>query len=204
MIEGGVFMWVILFIWLVALGICFYKFVTLRRYDVDAVKLFDKVKGLILQNNVQDAISLCSNSDAVLAKVLRAGLKRANEDRTLIEDAISIAILEHTPKITYQMSYISVATNLSTLFGLLGTIQGLIISFAGVATADPGQKAKVLAIGIATAMNTTALGLFCAITLMVIFAGLQGKTNRMNDKIDEVSAKLVDLLSVKQKKVDNA
>jgi hypothetical protein len=43
--------------------------------------------------------------------------------------------------------------------GLLGTVAGLIHSFAGVAGVDPSLKATLLAKGISEAMSCTAFGL---------------------------------------------
>ncbi len=193
-------MWVILLVWLTGLGICFFKFISLKSNDINGEKLFDKIKGLVLQNNVEEAINTCSGSKAILPKVLRAGLKRANEDRVLVEDAVSTSLMEHTPKLTYHLNYISLIANISTLIGLLGTIQGLIMSFAAVGDAEVTNKAQALANGIAKAMNTTAFGLISAITIMVLHTILTSKAIKMSDKIDEVSGKLVDLLSVKKRK----
>ncbi|MDP7321999.1 MAG: MotA/TolQ/ExbB proton channel family protein [Bacteriovoracaceae bacterium] len=198
--DGGYFMWVILLVWLTGLGICFFKFISLKSNDINGEKLFDKIKGLVLQNNVEEAINTCSGSKAILPKVLRAGLKRANEDRVLVEDAVSTSLMEHTPKLTYHLNYISLIANISTLIGLLGTIQGLIMSFAAVGDAEVTNKAQALANGIAKAMNTTAFGLISAITIMVLHTILTSKAIKMSDKIDEVSGKLVDLLSVKKRK----
>jgi biopolymer transport protein ExbB len=204
MVNGGVFMWVILVIWITGLGISLYKVLMLKIYDINGTKFFGKVKGLVLNNNVEEALSVCSNSRALLPKILRSGLKRANEDRLLIEDAMTTSMLENTPKIGYHLSYISLIANVSTLIGLLGTIQGLIMSFAGVANADPGMKAQILSLGIARAMNTTAFGLISAITIMVFHTYLSNKAQKLNDSIDVASAKLVDLLSIKSRKESNA
>lgn len=198
--DGGVFMWVILLVWLTGLGLSFFKFVSLKANDINGEKLFDKVKGAVLQNNVEEAINLCAGSKAILPSVLRAGLKRANEDRVLVDDAIATSLMEHTPKLTYHLNYISLVANTSTLIGLLGTIQGLIASFAAVGNSDVANKAQALANGISKAMNTTAFGLISAITIMVLHTVLTSKAVRMNDKIEELSGKLIDLLSVKRKK----
>lgn len=200
--DGGIFMWIILITWLTGLGLSIAKFIMLKRNDISNNKLFDKIKGSVLQNNVEEAISVCSGSGAVLPQILRSGLKRANEERQLVEDALSASIMEHTPKITYQLSYISLIANISTLLGLLGTIQGLILSFAAVGSAEAGNKAAALAEGIAKAMNTTAFGLISAITIMVFHTFLTNKAVKINDKIDETAAKLLDLLSVKKKKAE--
>lgn len=198
--DGGIFMFAIFFVWVTGVGLAIYKFFMLKLYSVNSYKLFNKVKGFVLENKVESAINYCSNSVSILPKIVRAGLKRANQDREAIEDAVSCSILEQTPKISYSLSYIALCANVSTLLGLLGTIQGLIVSFAGVAGTDPGEKAKILAEGIAKAMNTTAFGLISAISIMVLHAILAGKSQKMNDVIDEISAKVVDLLSIKKRK----
>lgn len=172
----------------------------LKKNDINAEKLFDKVKTEVLKNNVEEAINFCAGSKAVLPSVLRAGLKRANEDRVLVDDAITTSLMEHTPKLTYHLNYISLVANTSTLIGLLGTIQGLIMSFAAVGNSDVSNKAAALANGIAKAMNTTAFGLISAISIMVLHTVLTSKAIRMNDKVEEISGKLIDLLSVKKKK----
>ncbi|MGH1469515.1 MAG: MotA/TolQ/ExbB proton channel family protein, partial [Bdellovibrionales bacterium] len=121
-------------------------------------------------------------------------------DRVLVEDAVATSLMEHTPKLTYHLNYISLIANISTLIGLLGTIQGLIMSFAAVGDSDVTNKAQALANGIAKAMNTTAFGLISAITIMVFHTILTSKAIKMNDKVDEAAGKLIDLLSVKKNK----
>ncbi len=198
MTDGGPFMWVILLVFLTGLGLCLFKFFQLKRQDVNGAKIFDHIKKLVLENNVEEALNICAGSKAVLPRILRSGLKRANEDRQMIEDAVATSIMEQTPKLNYHLNYISLVANSSTLIGLLGTIQGLIISFAAVGEAS-GNKAQALADGIAKAMNTTAFGLISAIIIMALHTFLSGKATKINDRVDEFSAKLIDLLSVKKK-----
>ena len=198
--DGGAFMWVILIVWLTGLGISAYKFLSLQSNNINADKLFEVIRGNVLQNNVEEAINKCAGSKAILSHVMRAGLKRANEDRELVEDAVATSLMQHTPKLNYQLNYISLIANISTLIGLLGTIQGLIMSFAAVGDAEVGNKAQALANGIAKAMNTTAFGLVSAISIMVLHTILTSKSTKMHDKIEETAGKLIDLLSVKKKK----
>ena len=106
--------------------------------------------------------------------------------------------MEVVPKVELRLGYLQLVANVSTLFGLLGTIQGLIASFSAVAAADPAQKAELLAKGIATAMNTTAMGLFAAITVMILHAWLNAKSEKIINEVDEYSVKLLDLLGTKE------
>ncbi len=197
--SGGVFMYVILAVWAFAIAIAFERFKKLSyTYDVDGPSFMNELQRYILSNDIQGAIRVCSGSVAALPKVLKSGLKRANQNPEQVQNAIDATALEMIPKIEIRLNYLQLASNLSTLFGLLGTIQGLIQSFAAVAAADPAQKAEVLAKGIAVAMNTTALGLFSAITIMMIHAFLASKAEKIVSEIDEFSVKLIDLLGTKK------
>lgn len=67
-----------------------------------------------------------------------------------------------------------------------------------MAQAEASQKAQLLAEGIAVAMNTTALGLISAISLMVVHSYLMAKGEKMIQEIEENSVKLLDLLGTKK------
>lgn len=196
---GGVFMFVILGVWGVGIAIALERFKKLsRNYDVDGPSFMNEIQRYVLSNDIQGAIRVCSGSIAALPKVLKSGLKRANQGTEQIQNALDATALEVVPKVELRLNYLQLVANISTLFGLLGTIQGLIQTFAAVADVDPAQKAELLAAGISKAMNTTALGLFSAITIMVIHAILSSKAEKIVNEIDEFSVKLLDLLGTKE------
>lgn len=198
--SGGVFMFVILGVWGLGLAIAIERFSKLRgSLDVDGPSFMNEIQRYILSNDIQGAIRVCSGSIAALPKVLKSGLKRANQGTEQIQNALDATALEVVPKVELRLSYLQLIANISTLFGLLGTIQGLIQSFSAVAAADPTQKAELLALGISKAMNTTALGLMAAITIMVLHAFLSAKAEKITNEIDEFSVKLLDLLGTKEK-----
>ncbi len=198
MIQGGVFMWVILAIWAVGLAIAFERWNRYRTYNVDGASLFATIRKFVVGNEISAAIQACAESNALLSLVMKNGLKRANQTKEQVQDALEATILEVVPKIEQRLPTIALMANVSTLFGLLGTIQGLIQSFGAVANAQAAEKAKLLAMGISVAMNTTALGLLSAISLMMIHAYLMSKGERMIKEIEENSVKLVDLLGTKK------
>ena len=73
----------------------------------------------------------------------------------------------------------------------------MIVAFGAIAKADPSQKAEILSKGIATAMNTTALGLFSAITILMLHSYLSSRSGKIINEIDEFSVKLLDLIGTK-------
>ena len=198
--SGGAFMWVILFIWAVGVAIAVERFMKYRyQYDVDGPSFMNELQRYILSNDIQGAIRACSSSLAMLPKVLKSGLKRSKQDIGQIQNAIDATALEVIPKVELNLNYLQLIANISTLFGLLGTIQGLIQSFAAVASADPAQKGELLALGISKAMNTTFLGLLAAISIMMLHAFLASKAEKITSEIDEFSVKLMDLLGFNNK-----
>jgi len=196
--DGGIFMWVIAIVWCLGVAIAAERLKKYFKFDIDGASLMGSIKKHVIGNQVQDAIQHCSESPALLAFVMKNGLKRANQSKEQIQDALEASILEVVPQIEKRLAYLALCANLSTLLGLLGTIQGLIASFAAVAQAEASQKAQLLAEGIAVAMNTTALGLISAISLMVIHSFLTTRGEKMIGEIEENSVKLLDLIGTKK------
>ena len=198
---GGIFMWVILAIWGIGIAISIERFIRLTfRFDVDGASFMNELQRYVLSNDIQGAIRVCSGSIAALPKVLKSGLKRSGQDSEQIQNAIDATALEIIPRIELRLNYLQLIANISTLFGLLGTIQGLIQSFSAVAAADPAQKAELLATGISMAMNTTFMGLLAAISIMMLHTFLSSKSEKIINEIDEFSVKLMDLLGTKSLK----
>ena len=87
--------------------------------------------------------------------------------------------------------------NIATLFGLLGTIMGLIKAFGAVANVDAATKSVMLADGISTSMNATASGLAVAIPAMIAFSVLQAKANRLTEDVEGSAMVALDLLGAR-------
>jgi biopolymer transport protein ExbB len=85
-------------------------------------------------------------------------------------------------------------SNIVTLFGLLGTIMGLIQAFAAVATASPAEKAALLAASISEAMNCTAFGLLSAIPLLLLHAHLTTTTGKIVNGLEMALVKAVNAI----------
>ncbi len=157
---------------------------------IDTAAFVNRILELVQKGSVKQAVELCSMSKAALPQITRAGLEEIGKNPTEIQNALELAAMSEIPKIEKRTQYLSMAANVATLLGLLGTIFGLIDSFDAVAVADASQKAQLLSQGIAKAMNTTAFGLIAAIPSLVAFAYIQEKTNALVDNINENVARI--------------
>jgi biopolymer transport protein ExbB len=164
-------------------------------YGVKSDQFLTQIKNFIMNDKVEDAIASCnSQGQALLPRLTKAILERADRDDDSIKTAHEIASMEIIPLITKRLGYLAMVANVATLVGLLGTIHGLIQSFQAVSFADPAQKQTLLAQGISISMNTTAMGLFVAIPVMIIYSVLQARQNKLIEEVVGQSAKIVDCL----------
>lgn len=167
-------------------------------YNMDSKAFVAKIDGYIKSDNIEDAVAhAAAHEKTPLGHVAKAILSRADKDDDAIQQALDISLSESIPKVGKRMGYLTMVSNVATLIGLLGTIQGLIMSFEAVSFADPAQKQTLLASGISTSMNTTAFGLGVAIPIMVVYAFLHARQNHIMEDLMENSAKLVDSLSAR-------
>jgi biopolymer transport protein ExbB/TolQ len=199
--DGGIWMVPILICAIFAFAIAFERlFYVMFRANINANAFMAQVQKLIMANNIDRAIKLCNaEPHAALPKVIKAGLTRANRTEKEIESAVDEAVLEVGPKVNKRTSYLSMLANVSTLFGLLGTIVGLIDAFKAVATAPPEMKQTMLSAGIAVAMYTTAGGLMVAIPVLVIHSIVLNRSNKILDDVDHYGLKVVNLLAARRR-----
>lgn len=99
-------------------------------------------------------------------------------------------LLEENSRVEKRIGFLAMFANVATLMGLLGTIAGLIHSFAGISNANPAEKATILSQGISVAMNTTAYGLIVAVPALVMYAVLQNRAGKLTDDLNKAALNL--------------
>ena len=192
--EGGWGMYPILILFFMTAFITIERFMYISKSKVDTEKLLSLLKSQIVAGNIQGAISTCQSSPSPVTRIIAAGLRRAGGSDHDVQQAMDEEALRELPKIEKRTGYLSMLGNLATLAGLLGTITGLIKSFAGVAGVDPSMKATMLSKGISEAMNCTAFGLGTGILGLATYAWLNGMTQGILDGINQATVETLNLV----------
>lgn len=195
--DSGVVGWVIMMVGIGSVALIIERVSVLYfKYGMNVEEFMTKIQTLVLARKSDEALVLCAQMPTKpLAQAFKTILEKADRDDDAIFQAHDIAMAETMPKITKRIHYLSMLSNVATLLGLLGTIHGLILSFAAVAQADPAQKQALLANGIAVSMYTTALGLAVAIPAMVFYSFLVSRMNQLSEQMTEKCGKLTELLT---------
>ena len=204
--QGGWPMWIILLWSVFVIAIVIERALYLFGSSISKDVFLSTMQKCILAGDIQKAVKMCSAANAPLARIVQAGLIKVNRPDEEVQAALDEAALREMPRLAQRTPYLGLLSNLAMLTGLFGTVLGLIKSFGAVSKpgVDQAQKATILAEGISEAMNCTAFGLLVAITGLLGFAVLNGKTQGLEDDINEATVQVMNLIVNNRQKVNLA
>jgi len=193
--EGGIFMWFILAFGLMTAGLVIERGIALYSRVAEIPADFrNQLMKLIAQQNFSAASMLATNTAprSGIGRIISAGLNvrtnagGAEELQARMDEKLSSEI----SSIDRRVGFLAMFGNVATLLGLLGTISGMIHSFAAVASASPADRATMLSKGISEAMNCTAFGLLVAIPALIAYAVYQNRTDRLVSGLTETTTEV--------------
>jgi len=191
LIDGGIFMWVILLASISGLAVIIEKMYTFLSKEK---KLSENEKNQLYKalrtGNREEILKLCKDKTDSISKSVTKIVSNMdinfdeldNSHRQVIEGIISESILEQTTELEKGMSLLGTVVNAAPQLGLLGTVTGMIAAFSAL-TRNGTSTAKIVAGGISEALYTTAFGLIVAIPALVFY-------NYFNRRIDVIVAEM--------------
>lgn len=173
----------------------------MTRYRVNSKEFFAQVKKLVTAGNIDRAIKLCEASDFPILQLVKAGLTMANKSPDEIDASLSEKLSELKPQAEKRVGALWSLANIATLIGLLGTVSGLIATFAAIAAPGLSQsdKQRMLSNGIAEAMYNTALGLGIAVFCMITHIILHTRAKAIQHDLEATMERTFNLLTIQQR-----
>jgi biopolymer transport protein ExbB len=142
----------------------------------NANKILQGATEALTSGEIEAAVGFCQKNKNMLTYVYLKILERfeflAREKRSITEMRSELGLAAEENSRTYLEEYISIIYTVSTvspLLGLLGTIIGMIKSFAAITASGVGDPTVVSA-GISMALITTATGLIIAIPSVLAYS----------------------------------
>ena len=191
LVDGGIFMWVILLASISGLAVIIEKMYTFLSKEK---KLSENEKNQLYKalrtGNREEILKLCKDKTDSVSKSMTKIVSNMDinfdeldtSHRQVIEGIISESILEQTTELEKGMSLLGTVVNAAPQLGLLGTVTGMIAAFSAL-TRNGTSTAKIVAGGISEALYTTAFGLIVAIPALVFY-------NYFNRRIDVIVAEM--------------
>lgn len=203
-INGGPLMIPILICSIAALAVLMDRGMAFYRHSkIDNRSLRANVLKLLEENRVQDALNLCASTPGPLSAVMLVGLQSFVKKGKLSITAESLGNLVGKAMDDYtshalqavesRFNVLSTVGNAAPLFGMTGTVTGMIKSFGALAGAG-ALNAGIVGAGIAEALITTAAGLLVALMAVIPYNLFMAKTEKLNLEIDQAVAEMVDFI----------
>jgi biopolymer transport protein ExbB len=162
-----------------------------RRENILPAQLIEGFEAQLNAKKYQEAYELAKNDESFLGKVLSAGLARLSAGYPQAVEAMQEVGEEETMNLEHRLSYLALIGTVSPMFGLLGTVHGMVEAFEEIARSTVSPKPAELASGISTALVTTLVGLWLAIPAICAFNILRNRIARLVLEVGIVSENLM-------------
>ncbi|MCL2306467.1 MAG: MotA/TolQ/ExbB proton channel family protein [Planctomycetaceae bacterium] len=124
---------------------------------------------LLDDKKYQEAFEVAKENDSLLAKILAAGLSKAQRGYDPMVQAMQEIGEIEILKLENRLKILAMLGNIAPMLGLFGTVVGMIDSFSTIAVSITTPPAYKLAEGVATALFTTEVGLAIAIPSIAFY-----------------------------------
>jgi biopolymer transport protein ExbB len=196
--EGGIIVPLLIGMLLMVVVFSIERYLTIRRAlgggDID--NFVRKIQFQLASRNVDAAIAECDKQQGSVGNVMKAGLRRYKEmvsesnmstDQKLIaiQKEVEEATALELPMLQKNLVFLSTITSVGTLVALLGTVLGMIRSFAALGTDGGGGAAADLAVGISEALYNTALGIGTSAIALIMYNMFTTRIDSITHGIDE-------------------
>jgi biopolymer transport protein ExbB len=185
-------MYPLLFFSVLAATVAVERFIVFSKAKINVNAFLTQIrKALLVNRNVKEAIKVCEQNKGPVASVMKAGLLRYGQPREEIEKTIENAALYELDRLEKRLGVLGTTANVAPMLGFLGTVAGMIKSFATLAEQGLTNPAAV-AVGISEALITTATGLIIAIPAQLVYNWYTTKITRFVRDIETASNMLIE------------
>ncbi len=178
MSQGGLLMWLIAFLGLVALVTFLEKLFHFHRAQINTADFINGIRNALKRGNVVESIALCDETPGPVPAVVKAGIASLDRSREEIREAMEDAARAEIARLERRLVIIATVAQIAPLIGFLGTVLGMIQMFKVIQEAQlpsPGQ----LAGGVWQALYTTAGGLIVAVPAYIAYNYLVSRVQNL-------------------------
>ena len=197
MYIGGIIVPILIGALLTVITFVIERFMTISKAtgSGNIAEFIRKVQYHLANKNVDAAIAECDKQKGSVGNVMKAGLRKYKEMITTeldteqkvlaIQKEVEEATALELPMLEKNLVFLSTIASVATLMGLLGTVIGMIRSFAALGAAGGGEAAQRLSQGISEALYNTALGIGTSAVSIIMYNVFTTRIDGITYGIDE-------------------
>lgn len=168
--ASGIFGFLIMLVSFVMVAVIMMVALQLRRDNYLPASFIEQFEQRLQAKDYQGAYEAAKGSDSFIGRVLAAGMGRLSRGFEEAEAGMQEVGEDETMAMEHKIGYLALIGSVAPMLGLLGTVQGMVLSFQVIATSTTSPKPSELADGIATALFTTLEGLTVSIPAIIFYS----------------------------------
>jgi len=186
---------IFLFLTFTLVALFVMNILAVRREQILPAVLVQGFEAHLNEKRYQEAYELAKNDESLLGQVLSAGLANLAAGYDKAVGAMQEVGEEETMKMEQRLGYVALIGQLGPMFGLLGTVDGMVQAFDVIANSPVTPKPSDLAKGIGTALVTTIIGLWVGIPSIAYYTIVRNRMQRLLLEVGVVSENLMNRFS---------
>ncbi len=207
LIKGGIFMWIILLLGILAAAVVIERYRSLKMLDLESADLRARVVDLISNGKFSEARQLCDDTGGPVAAVLGDGIRKYDVLRRLGYDQNQVELQVNRSMENYgthvvaalerHLPVLATVASVAPMLGFLGTVQGMRESFIGIVN-DAGKVniVEAAASGIEVALLTTCFGLMVGIPAYMAYNYFSSIINNFVLDVESSASELNEVVSL--------
>ncbi|MEM6884103.1 MAG: MotA/TolQ/ExbB proton channel family protein [Verrucomicrobiota bacterium] len=196
-LSGGATMWFLLAQSVVVVTFTIEGFIKFRKAKLSPPAVVALLQDAMYAGNYQQAYEVCQANPCFVSKILAIGIERLGRGKEIVEAAIGDAAAAEAIRLKSNLNFLSVVGVTAPMFGLLGTVIGMIKAFETLGSGGVADMTGLSA-SIAIVLVTTAGGLVVAIPAFILYYVIKGQAAKVIINADSEVSRLLEVVPYDQ------
>ncbi|MEM6821646.1 MAG: MotA/TolQ/ExbB proton channel family protein [Verrucomicrobiota bacterium] len=196
-LSGGLTMWFLLIESVVVVTFTIEGFIKFRKARLAPPAVVALLRDAMYAGNYQQAYEVCMANPCFVSRILAIGIERIGRGKEIVEAAIGDVAAAEAVRLKNNLNFLSVVGVTAPMFGLLGTVIGMIGAFETLGSSGVADMTSLSA-NIAVVLVTTAGGLVVAIPAFILYYVLKGQAAKVIIAADSEVSRLLEVVPYEQ------
>jgi len=191
-VNGGVFMWILLACSFVAISVIFLRLIALRKGAVIPRLIEKSIVGYRSGESLEPLRRLVKDDDSAMGQVLDA-VVRSDATKAETLEIVQTRARREVVGLEAGLFILEIIVGISPLLGLLGAVTGLVKVFANIGSGVTSTSdLKGIASGISEALSTTIVGLAIAILALIAWSTFTRRVETLAIQMESLVTELIE------------
>ncbi len=193
--EGGLVAWIILGCGMAAVGVFLERVLALHRARIKSEDFIAGIRNNLTRKNVAEALAICDDTPGPVAEIVKVAIMNQGADRDTLRAAVENTGRIEIARMERRLVVLATIAQVAPIFGLLGTVLGMIKGVQAMRAAAPLVQATDVMAGLMPALVSTAMGLSVAAPCYIAFNFLVGKVEKIVIDMEGASAEILNFMA---------